>query len=115
MQDKIKLATAVLLVAGGIVGFYYYAEQALLYRVLVLLALIGVSIGIALTSQLGANTLDFGRGAILEVRKSVWPTRKETLQTTGLVVATVIFMGVLLWLFDMFLGWGYKSLLGLGG
>jgi len=115
MLDKIKLIISVALIAGGIAGFYYYADQALLYRVLGLLAIIGVAAGLALTTQLGAETLSFGRNATLEVRKAVWPTRTETVQTTLIVLAMVILIGIMLWLFDMFLLWAVKLLTGQGG
>ena len=115
MADKIKLTIAVLLVAAGIAGFYYYADQALLYRVLGLLVVFGVSIFIALQSQPGMNTWNFGRSAIIEVRKAVWPTRQETVQTTLMVMVMVIIVGIMLWLFDMALLWAVKLLTGQGG
>lgn len=114
-MDKLKLIISVVLIAAGIAGFYYYADQALLYRVLGLLAVIGVSIAIALTSQVGGETLAFGRNAVLEVRRSVWPTRAETVQTTLIVLVMVILVGLMLWLFDMFLLWAVKLLTGQGG
>lgn len=115
MADKIKLFIAVLLVAAGISGFYYYADQALLYRVLGLLAVFGVSTFIALQSQPGINTWNFGRSAVIEVRKAVWPTRQETIQTTLMVMVMVIIVGIVLWLFDMSLLWAVKLLTGQGG
>jgi preprotein translocase subunit SecE len=115
MADKIKLFIAVLLVAAGISGFYYYADQALLYRVLGLLAVFGVSTFIALQSQPGINTWNFGRSAVIEVRKAVWPTRQETVQTTLMVMVMVIIVGIILWLFDMALLWAVKLLTGQGG
>ncbi len=115
MADKIKLAVAVLLIAAGIAGFYYYADQALLYRVLGLLVAVGVSLFIALQTQVGMDSWNFGRSAVLEVRKAVWPSRQETVQTTLLVMVMVVIMGLLLWLFDMFLLWAVKLLTGQGG
>jgi preprotein translocase subunit SecE len=113
--DKIKLAVAVLFVIAGIAGFYHYADQALLYRVLGLLVVLGVAVAIALTTQPGMATLSFGRSAILEVRKSVWPSRRETTQTTLIVMVMVILVGIMLWLFDMFLSWAMQLLIGQGG
>lgn len=115
MADKIKLLVAVLLIVAGVAGFYYYAEQALLYRVLGLLAVIGVAVIVALTTQLGTETVSFGRSAVMEMRKSVWPSRRETTQTTLLVLAMVILVGLMLWLFDMILLWAVKMLTGQGG
>jgi preprotein translocase subunit SecE len=113
--DKIKLAVAVLFIIAGIAGFYHYADQALLYRVLGLLVVLGVAVAIALTTQPGMATLSFGRSAILEVRKSVWPSRRETTQTTLIVMVMVILVGIMLWLFDMFLSWAMQLLIGQGG
>ncbi len=115
MADKIKLLVAVLLIAAGIAGFYYFAEQALLYRVLGLLVVIAVSVFVALQTQVGMDTWNFGRSAALEVRKAVWPSRQETVQTTLLVMVMVIIVGLMLWLFDMFLGWAIKMLISQGG
>ena len=114
-MDKIKLAIAVLVIAAGIAGFYHYADQALLYRVLGLLVVIGIAVAIALTSEPGKATLSFGRSAVLEVRKSVWPSRRETTQTTLIVMVMVILVGIMLWLFDMFLSWAMQLLIGQGG
>ncbi len=115
MLDKIKLLIAVLLVGGGIGGFYYFADESVLYRVLGLLVVIGVSIAIALQTQMGAEAWGFGRNAVVEARKVVWPTRKETTQTTLIVLAMVVVVGVILWLFDMFLLWAVRLLTGQGG
>ena len=115
MADKIKLLGALLLLVAGVAGFYYYADQALLYRVLGLLALVIVAALVAATTQLGTDTISFGRSAVMEMRKSVWPTRRETTQTTLLVLAMVILVGLMLWLFDMVLLWAVKLLTGQGG
>ena len=114
MVDKIKLLVAVLLIAAGIAGFYYYADQALLYRVLGLLGVIAVAVAVILSTRLGVDTVDFGRSAVMEMRKSVWPSRRETTQTTLLVLAMVIIVGLMLWLFDMVLLWAVRLLTGQG-
>jgi len=113
--DKLKLIISVVLIAAGIAGFYYYADQALLFRVLGLLAVLGVAAGVALTTQIGGETVAFGRNAVLEMKRSVWPTRAETIQTTLIVLAMVVVVGLILWLFDMFLLWAVKLLTGQGG
>ena len=115
MLDKIKLLVAVLLIAAGIAGFYTYAEEALLYRVLALLAVFIVAFIISLKTQVGLDTWNFGRSAILEVRKAVWPTRQETIQATVMVTIMVIIMGLILWLFDMMLLSAVQMLTGQGG
>jgi preprotein translocase subunit SecE len=115
MADKIKLTVAVLLVVAGIYGFYHFAEQALLYRVLGLLAVVGVAVAVAATSQPGLSAWNFGRSAALEARKSVWPSRRETTQTTLMVMVMVAIIGIVLWLFDMFLLWAMQYITGQGG
>ncbi|MDH5231478.1 MAG: preprotein translocase subunit SecE [Gammaproteobacteria bacterium] len=114
MADRIKLILAVLILGGGIVGFYYYADQSVLYRVLALLALLGVSVAIALSTEIGRSSWSFFKEARTEVRKVVWPTRKETSQTTLLIMLSVMIVGVFLWLLDMGLLWGVKILTGQG-
>ena len=114
MLDKIKLLVAVLLIAAGITGFYTYAEEALLYRVLALLAIFIVAFVIALKTEVGLSTWNFGRSSILEVRKAVWPTRQETIQATLMVMVMVVIMGIILWLFDMMLLSAVQMLTGQG-
>ena len=112
MMDKVKLVFAILLVVGGIVGFYYFADQyALLYRVLGLLAIIGVAIGIAVTTILGQQVVSFGRAASMEMRKTVWPTRKETTQTTLIVVVFVSILGAIIFIIDSILHWVVTKLI----
>ena len=115
MLDKIKLLVAVLLIAAGIAGFYTYSEEALLYRVLALLAVFIVAFVISLKTEAGLNTWNFGRSAVLEVRKAVWPTRQETIQATLMVMILVIIVGIILWLFDMMLLSAVQMLTGQGG
>jgi preprotein translocase subunit SecE len=112
MMDKVKLVIAILLVIGGIVGFYVYADQfALLYRVLGLLVIIGVAIGIAVTTVLGQSVVSFGRSASVEMRKTVWPTRKETTQTTLIVVVFVSVLGAIIFIIDSILHWVVTKLI----
>ena len=114
MADRIKLFVAFLIVAAGIVGFYYYDDQALIYRVLGLLAIILVSIGISMTTALGKSSWKFLQDSRTEVRKVVWPTRKETSQTTLLIMMSVVVVGIMLWALDTLLLWAVKLLTGQG-
>ncbi len=115
MADKIKLSLAVILLLAAIVAFYLLGEYPLLYRVLGLLAAGGVATAIALLTEPGRNAREFLRGSMVEIRKVVWPTRKETTQTTLIVIIMVIILGILLWLLDMFLLWAVRLLTGQGG
>lgn len=115
MADKLKLVIALAIAIAAFAGFYYFDEQQQLIRVLGLLFALGVATFVASRSEVGAETLAFSRGALVEVRKVVWPTRKETVNTTLLVMVMVVIVGLILWLFDMFLAWGIQLLTGQGG
>ena len=112
MADQIKLTVAVLILAAGMVAFYYFSEVSTLMRTLGLLAMFGVSAAIALQTETGRSAWDFMAGARLEARKVVWPTRKETSQTTLMVVVMVIIVGFMLWLLDMGLVWAVRVFTG---
>ena len=112
--DSIKLGAAVLLLAAAIVAFYRFDNQLLVVRVLGLLAAAGVSVFIAAQSTSGRNIISFISGAKAEVRKVVWPTRAETMQTTMAVLLMVLLVGIFLWLLDMVLLWAIQILTGQG-
>jgi len=109
--DVMKLIISVLLVIAGIAGFYFYSEQSQLYRILGLVAVMLLAAGIALSTASGKGLLAFMKNARTEVRKMVWPTRVETMQTTLMVVVIVILLSIFLWFVDMLLGLGIGSLL----
>ena len=113
--DTVKLAVSVAVLLAGAVAYYYFAEQSTLVRVIGLLAAVGVAVAVASRTALGRQLLGFSLEVRTEVRKVVWPTRTETMQTTLIVVATVLVVAILLWLIDAFLLWGVKSLTGEGG
>ncbi len=110
--DTVKMIVSVMLLVLGVAGFYYYAEESTLYRVLGLLAIVGVVIGIMLTTAKGKSLWGFLKESRTEVRKMVWPTRAETVQTTLIVFVLVIIVGIFLWLLDMFLGWAIRFVIG---
>lgn len=114
MADKIKLLIAALVLIGVLAAFYIFSEQALVWRVLGLLLGVAVAGFIAAQSTPGRDAIAFTRGAIVEVRKVVWPTRKETVQTTMMVMAMVVLVGLILWVFDWFLAMGVEILTGQG-
>ena len=112
--DSIKLGAALLLLAAAIVAFYRFDDQLLVVRVLGLLAAAGVSVFIAAQSTSGRNIISFISGSKAEVRKVVWPTRAETMQTTMAVILMVFLVGIFLWLLDMVLLWAIQILTGQG-
>ena len=103
--DKAKLAVAVLLVVGGVVAFYALGKQDLWLRVVALIVLFAAAVATFFTSESGKQLIAYGRDSAREVRKVVWPTRKEALQMTGYVFAFVFVMALFLWLTDKTLEW----------
>ena len=114
MIDIIKLLIALGLLIASIVVFYQF-EDSLLFGVLGLLAVAGVGVAVAATSTQGNSLLSFMGAARTEVRKIVWPTRQETMQTTLMVFIIVVILAIFLWFVDMLLGWGIQELLSRGG
>jgi len=110
--DTFKLLLAIAVLIAGIFGFYYYEEESQLYRVLGIVFAAGVAIAISSTTNLGQSLIGFGREARMEVRKVVWPTRQETVQTTFMVIVAVIIIGIFLWLIDMLLAEAIQMLTG---
>ncbi|PLY15496.1 MAG: preprotein translocase subunit SecE [Sedimenticola sp.] len=102
-MDTVKLLLSVLMLTGGIAVFYYLEGQPLWVRILGLLAIVGAAAFVALQSVPGRNVWDFAVASRAEVRKVVWPSRQETIQTTLIVFVMVLIMGIVLWLFDMLL------------
>jgi preprotein translocase subunit SecE len=100
-MDTVKLALAVLLLVAGVGAFYIYEEQSLLLRVLGLLAVAGVAAAVLMQTTAGRKLWAFAAGSRAEVRKVVWPSRQETMQTTFIVLVMVLIMGIILWLVDM--------------
>jgi len=115
MPDAIKWFVAVVLLAGALGAFYFYADESLLLRVLGLLAIVAVVALIVLQTERGRLAWGFVLDARNEVRKVVWPTRKETIQTTGIVVAMVALVALILWGLDSFLGYAVRLVLSQGG
>ena len=110
--DAVKLLVSLVILVAGVIGFYYFKDEAQLLRVLGILTVVVIAFGIVATTQIGRKSLGFARDARVEVRKVVWPTRQETTQTTIVVLIMVLVVAIMLWLIDMFLGWGVRSLLG---
>jgi len=105
MVDKIKFVLALLLLAAGIAGFYLLAEQAMIVRVLAVLAGVVLAAAVASKTEPGMRFFVFAQEAVVEAKKVVWPSRKETMQTTGAVFAFVVVMAVFLYLTDKSLEW----------
>jgi len=99
--DTVLLALALAIIVGSIALYYIYEEYSHLYRVIGMLAMIGMAIAVVMRTQVGRSVWAFGVNSRTEVRKVVWPTRQEAGQTTLMVFIMVFLMGVILWLVDM--------------
>ncbi len=100
MLDKIKLVVAFLLVVAGIAGFYYLHESAAVLKLASVLVGLLLAAGVAWTSEPGKRFFAFGKDSVAEAKRVVWPTRKETLQTTAVVIAFAVTMALFLWAVD---------------
>jgi len=114
MADRVKLAVAAVLVLAGIAGFYQLSSSAAVLRLASVLAGILAGAAVAFTTAPGQQLFAFSREAITETKKVVWPTRKESFQTTAAVFAFIVAMAIFLWisdktleymLYDVVLGW----------
>ncbi|MBS0454438.1 MAG: preprotein translocase subunit SecE [Proteobacteria bacterium] len=109
--DKAKLAGAVVLAVGAIVAFYLLARQGAVVQWIALLVGLAAAVGVFAASEHGRQLVAFGRDAWREVKKVVWPTRKEAIQMTGYVFAFVVIMSIFLWLTDKTLEWVFFDLI----
>lgn len=109
--DKAKLAAAVVLAVGAIVAFYLLSRQGAVVQWVALLVGLVAAVGVFAVSEHGRQLLAFGRDAWREVKKVVWPTRKEAIQMTGYVFAFVVIMSIFLWLTDKTLEWVFFDLI----
>ena len=103
--DTLKWGVIFLLLAGAVAGNYVYGEESVLIRAVAVVVMVGVAGLIALQTEKGRNAAIFAKEARTEVRKVVWPTRQEALQTTGIVLVVTLLMSVLLWGLDSVLFW----------
>ncbi len=113
--DTLKLLIAGGVLLGGIFGYYYYSDVSVLIRAIGVLLAFALGVVVALQSVRGQEFLKFVQGARVELRKVVWPTREETIQTTITVMVFALIMGVFFWLLDMFLLYATRLLTGQGG
>ncbi|MHB9119230.1 MAG: preprotein translocase subunit SecE [Burkholderiales bacterium] len=112
--DKIKLVVAALLVAAGVAGFYILSDSALVLRIVAILVAMGLAAAVAAYTEPGRQLAGFARESITETKKVVWPTRKETTQTTAVVFALVVLMAIFMWVVDAGLAWSVKQMMGWG-
>ncbi|MCB1799685.1 MAG: preprotein translocase subunit SecE [Gammaproteobacteria bacterium] len=99
-MDTIKLLAVVALLVAGVYGFYAFAEQPLWVRLAGLLAIVGAAVFVALQTAVGRTVWQFATDSRTEVRKVVWPTRQETLQTLLIITIAVLLTALFMWLVD---------------
>lgn len=113
--DGAKFAGAALCIALGVGAFYYLDNSGRLVRLLALLVPLVAACALFLITAQGRSLVSFGRETQIEIRKVVWPTRQETIRTTGIIIAIVIVTALFLWMLDLLLGGFTRWLLGQGG
>jgi preprotein translocase subunit SecE len=111
--DFLKWSVIVLLLAGAVVGNYIFAEQSILVRAIAVVAAIAIAGLIAMQTVKGHTAVAFAKESRTEIRKVVWPTRQEALQTTGIVLVATLIMSLLLWGLDSVLFWVVGLITGL--
>ena len=114
MVDKLKIFLAVACVVGGVAAYYYFADTAVVLRVLMVMGGLVAAGGVAWLSAPGKEFFAFAQEAWQEAGRVSWPTRKETMQTTAIVFGFVVIMALILFSIDTTLAWIVKLLTGRG-
>ena len=115
IADTVKLVLAAAALIGGIVAYYYFENESILLRVAGLLVAAAIGAVIAFQSLQGQNLWRFVQSSRNEIRKVIWPTRQETMQTTLTVFVFVLIIGIFFWVLDLILLWATRMLTGQGG
>ena len=113
MADKIKIAAALLLVAAGVAGFYFLDQSPMILRVAAVLAGLVAGAVTFLTSEQGKLFYAFSQESVVETKKVVWPTRKETTVTTMMVFVMVFVASIFFLVADQIMRYGVGFLLGI--
>jgi preprotein translocase subunit SecE len=109
--DKAKMGAAIALVIASLAAFYLLGKQGQLVQWAVLIVGVIAAVAVFLTSESGKEFIGFGRDAVKETKKVVWPTRKEAIQMTLYVFGFVVIMALFLWLTDKTLEWVFYDLI----
>ena len=111
-SNKSYLMLSIGVLITGMILFYYYSDVRLFYRVVGMISVVILSSFIAYQSDFGKLVYSYVTDSKVELKKVTWPTKQETTQTTLGVIFIVSIVGILLWLFDMLLGWAIGTLYG---
>jgi len=109
--DKAKLGAAIALVIASLAAFYLLSKQGQLVQWAVLIVGLVAAVAVFLSSDSGREFIGFGRDSAKEVKKVVWPSRKEAIQMTAYVFGFVVIMALFLWLTDKTLEWVFYDLI----
>ncbi|MEO8731807.1 MAG: preprotein translocase subunit SecE [Rhodoferax sp.] len=109
--DKAKLGLSAVLVVGALAAFYLLSKQGQIAQWVALIVGVAAAVVVFLSSEPGKQLIAFGRDAWREVKKVVWPTRKEATQMTLYVFGFVVLMALFLWLTDKTLEWVFYDLI----
>jgi preprotein translocase subunit SecE len=113
--DTVLLVLSFVVLAAGITAFYWFANQyPAVVRVLIVLGALGAALALAYQTQAGKAMWGYVRGSQIEMRKTTWPTRQESLQATLMIAVVVLITALMLWGLDSLLLWGVKSVTGRG-
>jgi len=115
IADTAKLVLAAAALVGGIAAYYYFENESILLRVAGLLVALAIGTVIAFQSLQGQLLWRFIQNSRNEIRKVIWPTRQETMQTTLTVLVFTLILGIFFWILDLILLWGTGLLTGQGG
>jgi preprotein translocase subunit SecE len=111
-SNNTYLIVSIIVLISGMILFYYFSDVRLFYRVLAMISVVVLSGFIGYQSDFGKLVYSYISDSKVEIKKVTWPTKQETTQTTLGVIVVVIIVGILLWLFDMLLGWAIGTLYG---
>jgi len=112
MQNYIRWILGIAIIGLAVYGNSYFAQEALLYRVLGVILVSGLGLFVLTTTIEGKESLKIILESRTEIRRVVWPTRTETTQTVLIVVVAIIICALLLWGLDSLFGWATAKLLG---
>ncbi|MFK8016543.1 MAG: preprotein translocase subunit SecE [Gammaproteobacteria bacterium] len=107
--DKLITLVAIAILVAGVVAYYYFADQSVLVRAPMVLAGIAGGLFVFYQSGLGKRVWAFIKASRIEIRKVVWPTRREAFQTTIAVIIFTLIFGLFFWVLDMFLRWVVRT------
>ena len=112
--DVVKILLAVGLVVAGVIGYYYFSDASVALRAAGVVLAVAAGIGVFFSTTQGRELWRFIQSSRVELRKVVWPTRQETVQTAIAVIIFTIIMALFFWVLDKFLFWATRLLTGQG-